>query len=197
MPHYQADLSAGSLLLPESRVIARLLSAGADKAALDHAVRLDNVLQKPSPASAIRQARLIRFRLLAVPESVWPLIADGDKEVATQLLFAAALSHSALLAAFLSKVVADHHRRLEIELSPHAWEPFLAECATQDAEVGTWSASTRKKLLQVITRILAEARYLDSTPSMRLLAPHIHPTVRQALVAANQQDLIRAMELKP
>ncbi len=196
MPHYQADLSAGSLLLPESRVIARLLLAGADKATLDHAVRVDNVLQKPSPASAIRQARLIRLRLLAVQRTVWPLIAEGDREVATQLLFAAALKHSELLAAFLGKVVADHHRRLEIKLSPHAWEPFLAECATQDADVATWSVSTRKKLLQVIIRILAEARYLESSQSVRLLPPHIHPTVRQALTEAGEVDLIRAMELK-
>ena len=128
------------------------------------------------PASAIRQARLIRLRLMSIPRSTWPLIADGDKEVATQLLFAAALKHSALLAAFLGQV-ADHHRRLEIKLSPHAWEPFLAECATQDAEVATWSVSTRKKLLQVIIRILAEARYLESSQCVRLLPPHIHPTV--------------------
>lgn len=196
MPLYQADLSAGSLLLPESRVIARLLLAGADKAALDHAVRVDNVLQKSSPASAIRQARLIRLRLMSIPRPTWTLIADGDKEVATQLVFAAALKHSTLLGAFLKKVVADHHRRLEIKLSPHAWEPFLAECATQDAYVAGWSLSTRKKLLQVIIRILAEARYLDSSQSVRLLPPHIHPAVRQALTEAGELDLIRAMELK-
>lgn len=196
MPHYQADLSAGSLLLPESRVIARLLLSGADTAALNQSVRVDNVLQKSSPASAIRQARLIRLRLMSIPKSTWPLIADGDKEVATQLLLAAALKHSALLAAFLGKVVADHHRRLEIKLSPHAWEPFLAECATQDADVAGWSLTTRKKLLQVIIRILAEARYLESSQSVRLLAPHIHPTVRHALTEAGEVDLICAMELK-
>ena len=64
------------------------------------------MLKKSSPATAVRQARLIRFRLESVDTSNWPLIKDGEKEVATQLLFAAALKHSELLTDFVREVVA-------------------------------------------------------------------------------------------
>lgn len=182
-------------MLPESRVIAGLLLQHPDDSAWEQALRVDNVLQKSSPATAIRQARLIRFRLESIDSSVWKSIKDGEKETATQLLFAAAVKHSELLKDFLREVVADHVRRLEHSLSVNAWEPFLHDCAARDPAVGTWSTSTRKKLLQVIIRMLAEARYLESTRSLRLLPPHIHPAVRQALVTAGEGRLVQMMEL--
>jgi hypothetical protein len=195
LKQYQADLSAGSLMLPESRVIAGLLLQRFDDAGWQHALRVENVLQKSSPATAVRQARLIRLRLESIDASVWIAIRDGDKETATQLLFAASIKHSELLKDFLREVVADHVRRLEPSLSVTAWEPFLHDCAARDPAVATWSNSTRKKLLQVIIRILAEARYLESTRSLRLLPPHLHPVVRQSLLAAGEGQLVKIMEL--
>lgn len=195
MKQYQADLSAGSLMLPESRIVARLLMAGVVDAEWDQAIRIDNLLQKGSPATATRQARLIRFRLQSISSSLWPLVADGDKETATQALFAAALKHSELLSDFVRYVVADHMRRLEMTLSPREWEQFLADCQARDPAVGTWSESTRRKLLQVVIRILAEARYLESSRSLRLLQPHVHPAVANALKGAGEQPLLKLMEL--
>lgn len=196
MPLYNADLSAGSLLPSESRIVAALLLQGDTRAHFDHSIRVDNMLQKASPATALRQARLIRKRLETLPASVWREIATGNKEVATQLMFAAALKHSAVLAGFLRDVVGDHARRLERTLSIHAWEPFLADCATRDPAVAAWAPSTRRKLLQVIVRMLAEARYLESTRSRHLLPPHVHPTVVRTLSALGEHGLLLTMELK-
>lgn len=183
-------------MLPESRIVARLLMDQTNDREWEQAIRVDNVLQKSSPATAIRQARLIRFRLESISPSLWPLVADGDKEVAMQALFAAALKHSDLLSDFVREVVADHVRRLEMTLSPREWEQFLAGCQARDPAVGTWSESTRRKLLQVVLRILAEARCLESTRSLRLLQPHIHPAVTKRLKDAGQQRLLALMELR-
>lgn len=183
-------------MLPESRIVARLLMDRTNDREWEQAMRVDNVLQKGSPATATRQARLIRFRLESISPSLWPLVADGDKEVAMQALFAAALKHSDLLSDFVREVVADHVRRLEMTLSPREWEQFLAGCQARDPVVGTWSESTRRKLLQVVLRILAEARCLESTRSLRLLQPHIHPAVTKSLQDAGEQRLLALMELR-
>ena len=196
MPLYKADLSAGSLLPSESRVVAGLLLQGGTRLSFDHAILVENVLQKAAPATARRQARLIKSRLETMPASVWHEIATGNKEVATQLMFAAALKHSALLHSFVRDVVADHARRLEHTLSTHAWEPFLADCATRDPAVGAWTPATRSKLRQVIVLILAQARYLESTRSLRLLPPHINPAVDRMLSALGEHGLLLTMELK-
>lgn len=182
-------------MLPESRIVARLLIDGVTDGEWVQAIRIDNALQKSSPATAIRQARLIRFRLECIDQSLWPLIAEGDKEIATQALFAAALKHSQLLYDFVREVFADDVRRMERTLAPRAWGQFLADCEARDPAVATWSESTRRKLLQVIFRILAEARYLDGTRSLRLLQPHIHPSVATALRVAGEQRLLKLMEI--
>ena len=183
-------------MLPESRTVARLLMAGVTDAEWDSAIRTDNLLQKASPATAIRQARLIRFRLQSIDPKLWPLVAEGDKEVAMQSIFAAALKHSELLQDFVRSVVAGHMRRLEMTLSPREWDQFLADCQARDPAVSAWSESTRRKLLQVVLRILAEARYLESTRSLRLLDPHIHPVVANALKSVGEQRLLKLMELQ-
>jgi len=193
---YQADLSAGSLMLPESRRIAELLLRSPTEAEWDEAIKVENILQKTTPSTAIRQARLIRFRLAPMGASAWTLVANGDKEVASQTLFAAALLHSALLLDFVRGVLVSHHQRLELEVQPREWDGFLAECAARDPSVGQWTASTRAKLLQVILRILAEGKYLESSRTLRLRSPPIHPAVRGLLQGLGYHDLIKTMELQ-
>ena len=63
MSLYNAEISAGSLLLLESKRIATLLLGQPDEAAWVHAIEIENILQKKTPATARRQARLIRRRL--------------------------------------------------------------------------------------------------------------------------------------
>jgi hypothetical protein len=56
MKHFNAEISAGSLLPLESRRIARLLLSHPDSAAWQHAIEIDNILQKKTVATARRQA---------------------------------------------------------------------------------------------------------------------------------------------
>lgn len=193
---YQADLSAGSLLLPESRRVAELLLRQPTDAEWEHAVKVENILQKGTPSTAVRQARLIRFRLAPMGEMAWQMVANGDQEVASQTLFAAAMLHSELLHDFVRGVLVNHHRRLELQVQPREWDGFLAECAARDPAVATWTASTRAKLLQVILRILVEAKYLESSRTLRLRSPAIHPQVRRLLQGLGQEELIKTMELQ-
>ena len=132
---YNAEISAGSLMLPESRRVASLMLTQPSRQSWFEALRLDNILQKKSPATARRQARLIRNRLETLDESAWQKVAEGEQEVALQVLLAAAIKHSRLLGDFLGDVVAGRLRRLERTLSPGDWDAFLADCAHRDPAV--------------------------------------------------------------
>ena len=107
---YNVEISAGSLLQRESREIARLLLEGADKDQWYRALIVDNVLQKSSPTSARRMARLIRNRLEVMSPELWRLVSEGNMEICTQALLAAAIKHSRLLEDFMSDVVRIHYR---------------------------------------------------------------------------------------
>ena len=190
---FNAEISAGSLLLPESRRLARLLRTKPTPGAWDAALYEENLLQK-KPATAKRQATLIRKRLETLDAEAWNLIADGEAETASQLLLAGAIRHSSLLGEFLRTVYGPALQRLDAQLTPVVWESFLTDCAQQDPAVGQWAASTRTKLYQVVMRILAESKYLASTSQPLLTPPMLHPVVKQQLIRLGAQDTLNVMD---
>ena len=182
-------------MLSESRRIAILLLTHPSDAEWDHALKNENILQKNTPATAFRQAKLIRNRLVNLDEEGWKLIAEGDMEVSTQLLLAAAIKHSYLLGDFLRDVYTKQLSRMELALNTHLWDGFWVECVHRDAEIDQWSASTRTKLFEVIVRILVEAKYLDSSRKKNLTPPSLHPTVISFLQRHGEFDVIAAMKV--
>lgn len=195
MSLYHAELSAGSLMPSESQKLAALMLTQPDAAAWQQAIKVDNLLQKNTPASATRQANLIRNRLNMLDPEGWQLITDASAELRIQMLLLAAIRHSRLLGDFLLDVYRSRQRRLEKTLNPADWEAFLHECAHRDASVSAWSTSTRRKLCQVILRILAEAHYIDTTRSLRLTPPLLHPRVLRYLAEHQDRYTREAMEL--
>ena len=182
-------------MLAESRRIAALLLTHPSDAEWDHALRIENILQKNTPATAFRQAKLIRNRLVTLDEEGWKLIAEGDMEVSSQLLLAAAIKHSYLLGDFLRDVYARQLSRMELALNSHLWDAFWVECVHRDGDIEQWSASTRKKLFEVIVRILVEAKYLDSSKKKNMTPPSLHPTVISFLKRHREFDVVATMKV--
>ena len=194
MTRYNAEISAGSLLPLESRRIAALLLSKPDQIAWQHAIETENILQKKTPATARRQAQLLRRRLSTLNAQAWQMMIERESEVVIQLLLASAVKHSQLLGDFMLRVYADRQRRLEPALASIDWQDFLAECAHHDATVAEWSDSTKAKLFQVIVRILAEAKYLESARSMRLTPQSLHPDVRRYLSTHHETYVLDCLE---
>ena len=61
---YSATLTAGSLKVPESRIVADLLLRGLSKKEWDEVLYSQNILQARNPATARRLALLIRGQTL-------------------------------------------------------------------------------------------------------------------------------------
>ncbi len=74
---YNGEIVAGSLLIRESRKIARLLLKNADSEAWHQAIVVENILQKRSPVAAKRQARLIKNRLSLMNPELWEIVDKG------------------------------------------------------------------------------------------------------------------------
>lgn len=193
MSRYNAEISAGSLLVAESRKLAGLLLGAPTPDQWDAAIKQDNILQR-SPSTARRMARLIRNRLETLDAEGLQLVATGDAELCVQMLMAAAIRHSRLLGDFMRDVYAQDLRQLERHLSHRQWDAFLADCEQQDAAVATWAVTTRLKLFQVIVRILAEAKYLDSSKTMGLTPPLLHPRVRSYLFQLGDLETLQRMD---
>lgn len=193
MSLYNAEISAGSLMPTESRRIAELLLTNPTEEQWDAALKDENLLQK-KPSTARRQARLIRNRLDTLEAEGLAMVVEGDSELRGQTLLASAIRHSQLLADFMRDVYIADLRKLERSLSHRQWDAFLEECAHRDEAVAGWAESTREKMFQVVVRILAEAKYLDSTRKMGLTPPMIHPRISRYLQRLGDAKTLALME---
>jgi hypothetical protein len=129
---YRADITAGALKLPETRVIADLLLSHTDPKGWNEAILTKNVLQARNPATARRLTQLIRGRLELMGPDLWALVRDASGEVATQAVFASAVKQSRLLGDFLQIVVAEQYRLFSITLSDKLWDEYLQGCRERD-----------------------------------------------------------------
>jgi hypothetical protein len=143
---YKADLTAGALKVPESRVIAGLLLRSLDAKGWKQALIEDNVLQARNPATAIRLGRLIRGRLETMRPELWRMVRDGSGTVATHAVLAAAVKHSPLLGDFLDLVVREQYRLFAKALSNRLWDDYLDGCRERDPDMPRWHDSTRRRL---------------------------------------------------
>ena len=194
---YRADITAGSLKIPESRVIADLLIRGVDGADWDKAVLDQNVLQARTAETARRLARLIRARLTLLDADLWRLVRDGTGDTATHAVLAAAVKHSLLLGDFLDLVVREQYRIFAKTLSKPLWDQYLDDCRGRDPDMPVWNESTRNRLRSSVFQILAQAGYIDNTKSRTLQTVHIASQVTDYLEQHNESYVLRCIQVAP
>ena len=194
---YKADITAGSLKVSESRIIADLLLRGTDKQGWQTAIIDRNLLQARTTETARRIARLIRGRLETMEADLWKLVHDGTGEVATHAVPASAIKHSPLLGDFLDLVVREHYRVFGTTLSNRCWEEYLDDCRGRDPDMPIWNESTRKRLRSSVFQVLAQAGYIENTRSRKLQTVHIASQVLQYLQRHNEHYVLRCIQVTP
>lgn len=194
---YSADITAGALKVPESRIVANLLLHGMNEKGWNDALYSQNILQARSPETAKRLARLIRARLAPMKPELWKLVRDGSSVVATQACLAAAIKHSLLLGDFLDLVVRDQYRLFRSALSKQLWEDYLNDCRGRDLDMPLWNESTRRRLRSSVFQMLAQAGYLDNTRTLTLQPVYISPEVLQYLRYTQEVYVLQCMEVSP
>lgn len=192
---YNSSIVSGSLLMEESRKIADLLLKNIDSDQWYQAIVVENILQKRSPVTAKKQARLIKNRLILMDRALWLLVRDGSAQVASQALLSAAIKHSRLIGDFMSTVLRQHWQTFTKRIDLKDWNLYLEQCAQIDPEIDTWKETTRSKLKQVVFRILAEAKYIENTRSCNLIPVSLTPEIKSYLVKNKEDYVLRCMDI--
>ncbi len=194
---YKSDLTAGSLKIAESRIVADLLLQKSTPAEWKEAIYSENVLQTKTYETSRRLANLIRGRLLTMQPPLWKLIRDGKGNVATHAALAAAVKQSHLLGDFLQFVVAEQYRLFSPTLSHRHFADYLETCRERDPEMRQWNESTCKRLRSSVFQILAQAGYIDSTRGCRLQTVHIAEQVFAYLQSHQEDYVLRCIQVSP
>lgn len=192
---YLGDLIGGSLMIRESQIVAELLLKKPSKEEWADAIVNKNVLQKRSDASAKRNAATIKKRLEGLSEEFIEQLAFGSTELSTQLMFAATLINSTMLADFMRNVFVDAKRMFRESIDSTDWESFWDERTRLFPEFSQMSASSTYKIAQVAFKVLADAGYIETTRNKKLQNVYLLPEVRALLIDMNRDDIIAAMEV--
>lgn len=191
---YQANLASGSLLPEETKKIAALLLQNPTKDEWHQAIVVDNLLQKKSAVTAKKQARLIKARLDTLPGDAKRMISEGETEDVLQLILAGAIKENHLLGDFLLRAVKRKWQQFDRRLAARDWELFLEECEQLSPNVTGWGKSTRSKVGEVLFRILAESRIVDSTREKNILSFQLAPKVKSYLQSENERYVLDCLE---
>ena len=71
----------------------------------------------------------------------------------------------------------------------------MIPAAQMEPQVDTWKESTRSKLKQVVFRMLAEAKYIESTRSCELIPVSLAPEIEEYLVQKNEEYVLKCMKI--
>lgn len=192
---YLGDLIGGSLMIKESQLIAELLLTDPTKEQWDDAIVEQNILQKRSAASAKRNAATVKKRIATLDNNFLRALADANHEEAAQLMMAATLINSPLLADFMRTVVMDAKRMYRESIDMKDWESFWEDKSRLYPELAEMSESSTYKIAQVAFKVMTDGSFLESTRSKLLTNVYVTPDVRNLLINMNQEDIIQAMEI--
>ncbi len=192
---YLGDLIGGSLMIKESQLIAELLLTDPTKEQWDDAIVEQNILQKRSAASAKRNAATIKKRIATMDNNFLRALADANHEEAAQLMVAATLINSPLLADFMRTVVMDAKRMYRESIDMKDWESFWEDKSRLYPELTEMSESSTYKIAQVAFKVMTDGGFLESTRSKLLTNVYVTPDVRNLLIHMNQENIIQAMEI--
>ena len=192
---YTATITAASLRLRESRIIAELLLQGVSDEAWNEAIYEANMLQMDSIESIRVVSRLLRARLEPMGEELWTMVRDGDRVQATQAVFAGAVKNSRLLGDFMDITMREQRAIFAKKLEYRMWNEYIAGCLGRDPDMPHWSDTTVAKLRSVVFSMLAEAGYLKDTRSLLLQNVFVDPQLAAYLRISGESYVLRCMEV--
>ncbi len=194
---YRADLTAGSLKVSESRIVAGLLLEEVSDERWKQAFYQENVLKSKNPNTTQRLVRLLRQRLETMDRTLWIMVRDGSLSLSTQALFACAMKHSRLLSDFIRLCLQERLRSFSKELTKKDFNHFIEDCSGRDESVLSWSPETVRRLSSSVFQILQQAGYLNNTREMLLQRPLFEPELIEYLKHKQENGILKTILLPP
>lgn len=192
--NYLADLTAGGLLLAESRPVAQLLLHECNEIKWHQEIVDRNLLQKKSPQTALRYARTIKRRIEPLGPQLWQDLVDVHDALYRQLLLMASLLHAPVIADFMREVLGESYRIYLPYLKADAWASFIEPKYRVIEGLTRLSESTLHKSGANVIRMLVESGYLNNNRERKIQPVYLLPETRRWLVLLGREELAVIME---
>lgn len=190
---YNAAMTREQFLFYEMRTTAKLMNEGLDKDEVVERIVSENLFQYPTEKSVRKMALACIRRLESMEDATLiAAIATQPSDMAKQVCLYAMMRQYRLVWDFMLTVVGDKYRKLDSSFSKMDLNVFFMRLQEQDDWVATWSDSTITKVRQVLTKMLVENEYLDSTDADHLNPVLISPLLENAIREDGQEIVLPA-----
>ena len=190
---YNAAMTREQFLFYEMRTTAKLMNEGLDKDVVVERIVSENLFQYPTEKSVRKMALACVRRLESMEDdTLIAAIATQPSDVAKQVCLYAMMRQYRLVWDFMLTVVGDKYRKLDSSFSKMDLNVFFMRLQEQDDWVATWSDLTITKVRQVLTKMLVENEYLDSTDADHLNPVLISPLLENAIREDGQEIVLPA-----
>lgn len=191
---YVGDLIGASLLITESRIIAEYLLKNLSNDEWKSLVIEENILQKRSGQTASRYTKTIRQRIEVLGDDFIVSLLESTERAYIQLLMAALLINSPIVADFMRLSLAEARRTYKPTLASDAWTEFYDMQIRVYPELNKFFESTINKMGNNAIRSLVDSGYLSDSRKRHIQPVYLLPEVRECLIHLGKEDLIEVME---
>lgn len=187
---YKSSLTREQYLFYEMRTTAKLMTQGISDENIVNQIISDNLFQYPTEKSLKRMAKVCLSRLQLINDNTLvEAIATKPADIAKQICLYAMMKHSRLVWDFMLTVIAEKYRLQDYSFGKADLNTFFMRLQEQDNSVALWSTSTITKINQVLTKILVETDYLDSTKAEKI-NPVLLSSVLENAIRNNNDNIV-------
>lgn len=190
---YKAGITREQFLFHEMRTTAKLMNKGFNDEEIVNEIIEDNLFQYPTEKMIKNLAKVCVARLHTINDkNLVEIIANGSAESAKQICLYAMMKHYRIVWEFMTTVIAEKFKLKDLSYSRKDINVFFTRLQEQNDVVASWSDSTIRKIKQVLTKMLVDNGYLDSTKSETLNLVLIDLDLKNVLEEKNEKDALAA-----
>jgi len=188
IPKYLMSFSTGGLFLAESARIAELFLRLEDWSLVKKQVHASNLLQARTQSSLNRVCREAISRLKILSNQELRFLVEANRQEQGYLLWIAVCRRYDFLGDFAIEVLRENYLTLKRDLTYEDFDSFFNRKSDLHPELDEVRPTTRKKLRQVLFKILREADLLSS--DNRLIAPIFSQGMKVLMTNGNPRDIL-------
>lgn len=185
---YKLSFTTGGLFVLESAEIAVLRLEARSWKHVREDIAGKDLLTLPKAVSKQRSLREILFRLERLTDEELRFLAESDDPLDRNAVCWLAVCRSyRLIEEFILEVVQERFISYRMELPPWTFDSFFEQKCEWDERLAQTRASTRRKLQQVLFRMMREAKLLDDKNNIQ--APFLSESFKRLIVGNREYDL--------
>jgi hypothetical protein len=188
------SFTSGALLFRESLTVAQRFDELQDWDFVREAVIAGNLLRMRTQNASKRIFREVASRLKELTAAELDLLLTGSRQEQQHLLWLAICKRYRFIYDFAVEVIREKFLRLDFELTYDDYDVFFNNKAEWHPEVAGVAESTRKKLRQVVFKMLREVNFLS--PEGQIL-PALPTTREIAVITADAPEHLAVFPILP